>query len=192
MLLSGGIWRLSDVCPIWVAEDNEDIQFCLAIIAHTGATGRRGFRAAKLGLSYKFLWFTLTVDIAFSFRISFITFERRVRDIVPYLVGPEIHGTTPNTLLQFDYTNKEASSTANEYMLMLRNDHSGYSWCYPSKTISPERAAHTLLDWSAASGAPLQLMSDNPTHFEKETISHLTFVRRITSGFPIAHGLTEL
>lgn len=55
-------------------------------------------------------------------------------------------------------------------IIMLMDDYLAYSWLYPSEKTSAETAAHALLDFPAAFGAPLQLMSDGPTHFKNETI----------------------
>lgn len=52
------------------------------------------------------------------------------------------------------------------------------------ETTSPETAANSLLDWSAAFGVPLQLMADGPTHFKKETI------RLLTKGLSTPHHFT--
>lgn len=67
---------------------------------------------------------------------------------------------------------------------MLKDDHSGYCWQYPTITTDAESAADALLDWSAAFGAPKGLMSDGPSHFRSETI------RRLTKGLRAPHHFT--
>lgn len=60
---------------------------------------------------------------------------------------------------------------------MVRDDHSGNSWFYPSTSSTAEKAANTILDWCAAFGIPIGLMSDGPTPYKNETI------RLLTKGF---------
>lgn len=67
---------------------------------------------------------------------------------------------------------------------MLRDDHIGYCWFYPSPTTNAETAADSLVDWSAAFGVPVYIMSDGPAHFKNETI------RRLTKGLRTHHHFT--
>lgn len=84
--------------------------------------------------------------------------------------GQFVHGTKPNDLLQFDYLEIGSSSENEKYVLMMRDDHSGYVWLFPSTYISAEHAAQSIIDWSAAFGVPGSLMSYDPTHFKNQTL----------------------
>lgn len=84
-----------------------------------------------------------------------------------------MYGTEPNSLVQFDYLDLGTSYTGDKYVLMISDDHSGYSWLYPTPDTSADQAAHALLDWCSAFGAPLSFMSESPTHFKNETLALL-------------------
>lgn len=57
-----------------------------------------------------------------------------------------------------------------KYVLLVRDDNSGYGWFYPSSSKSAGKAYNARLDWCASFGVPNSLMSDGPTHFRNETI----------------------
>lgn len=90
----------------------------------------------------------------------------------------------PNELLQCDYIELRKCSTGVRYVLMLSDDHSGYSWFYPDTNTNTKIAADALLNWSATFGAPYALMSDGPTYFKNKTI------RRLTKGLKSPHHFT--
>lgn len=66
----------------------------------------------------------------------------------------------------------------------MRDDHSRYSWFYPTATTSADREASTLIDWCAAFGSHATFMPDDPTHFQNKTM------RLLTKGLLVPHHLT--
>lgn len=48
-----------------------------------------------------------------------------------------IHGTVANSVLQFYYIETVPSDPEDKYILMLRNDRSGYKWFLPSRILLP-------------------------------------------------------
>lgn len=183
-VLVNDLWHISANGPIWVPDDDSDLQLRLAVIAHTGAAGHRGRQATEKALAARFSWTTLSTDIRLFVRSCIHCLSTTGGETVPRPYGPAVHGTTPNALLQFDYIEMGLGSTGDKYILMLRDDHSGYSWFYPSETTSAETAAHALLDWCAAFGAPNQLMSDGPSHFKNDTL------RILAKGLRSPHHFT--
>lgn len=75
-------------------------------------------------------------------------------------------------------------SNGEKYILMLRDDHSGYSCMYPADSTTAETTDNTLLDWSTAFGVPNQLRSDGPTHFQNESL------RLLAKGLCTPHHFT--
>lgn len=74
-------------------------------------------------------------------------------------------GTEPNYLLHFNYLDLRKLNTGDRYVLMMREDHNGYAWLYPTPSTSAEEAAYAIIDWCAAFGPPASFMSDGPTPF---------------------------
>lgn len=67
----------------------------------------------------------------------------------------------------------------------MRDDHSGYAWLSPTPAKNADEAAHTLIDWCAAFGAPSSFMSDSPTHFKNELL------RLLARGLKCKHHFTH-
>lgn len=63
-----------------------------------------------------------------------------------------------------------SSPSGEKYILMLCDDHSGYSQLYPAETTSADTDTNGIIDWSAAFGVPEGTMFDGPSHFENETL----------------------
>lgn len=103
---------------------------------------------------------------------------------VPHPLGQALLGTKPNELVQFDYIELGASRTGENYVLMVRDDHSGYSWSYRASRKDSETASNSLPDWSATFRAPLGLIFDGPTHFKNETL------RLLSKGLRSPHNFT--
>lgn len=181
---SNNHWRSNKDGPVWIPDTDTNLQLRLAIVAHTGAAGHRGAQATKDVLARFFVWSTLDEDITLFVKSCIHCLSTTGGETVPRPFGPALHGTMPNDLVQFDYIEMGTGRTGDKYILMVRDDHSGYCWFYPAVTTTAETAAHALLDWCAAFGAPAAFMSDGPTHFKNETI------RLLTKGLRIPHHFT--
>lgn len=68
---------------------------------------------------------------------------------------------------------------------MLRCDHRGYAWLYPTTTTGADQAANALVDWCAAFGPRKTFMSDGPSHFRNETM------RLLSKGMRCKHHFTQ-
>lgn len=180
-----GLYRLSNHGPIWIPDDDAILQLRLSIIAHTGAAGHRGTEATEQALSQRFTWSTLSEDIHLFTKSCIHCLSTTGGETVPRPFGPAFHGTKPNDLVQFDYIELGKSTTGEKHVLMLRDDHSGYCWFYPSVDQTAQSTANALLDWCAAFGPQHSaFMSDGPTHFKNETI------RLLTKGLHSRHHFT--
>ena len=87
-------------------------------------------------------------------------------------------------LLQFDYIELGLSSIGAKYVLMLRDDHSGYCRFFAFPDTIAENAATAIIDCTAAFGVPAALTSDGPTHLRNETM------RLISKGLRVPHHFT--
>lgn len=68
-----------------------------------------------------------------------------------------------------------------KYVLMLRDDHSSYSWLFAFADTLAENAERAVIDWCAALGVPRGLMFDGPTHFRNKTL------RLVCKGLKVTH-----
>lgn len=183
-VLIDGLWRVSSPGPIWIPDDADDLQLRLIVIAHSGASGHRGRSTTYQALSSEFFWSTLNDDVALFVKTCIHCISTTGGETVPRPFGPARHGTTPNALLQFNLIEMCTSPSGERYILMLRDDHSGYSWLYPAESTSADTAAQAIIDWTAAFGIPHGLMSDGPSHFKNETL------RLLAKGLHTPHDFT--
>lgn len=56
--------------------------------------------------------------------------------------------------MQFDHIDMRMGSIGDKYVFMIRDDHSGCTWFYPTTGTDAEPAALALLDLCAAFGLP--------------------------------------
>lgn len=187
-VLRDDLWCLSPDGPVWVPDEDDDLQLLLAIISHTGAPSHRGRLATEQSLAPHYSWSTLSADIRL-FVQSCIHCISTTGGVRPFLVHLAQLFTAQklNSLLQFYYIEICLNPTGEKCILMLRDYHSGYSWLYPSGTMSAGTASHTILDWTTAFVVPSQLMSDGPSHFKNETVRLLTKGLRTRHHFTLAY-----
>lgn len=79
---------------------------------------------------------------------------------------------------------------------MVRDDHYGDMWLYPTSGADAKQAVLALLDWCAAFGIPKQVISGWPTYFQNESIrlliKELKVRHRCTLSYcPWSNGVVE-
>lgn len=89
-----------------------------------------------------------------------------------------------------------ASPSGERNILMLRDDHSGYSWLYPAEATSAETATQAIIEWSAAFSIPHGIMSGGPSNLRNETLHLLAKGLRTPHeftlpNFPWSNGAVE-
>jgi len=183
VILKDELWTYPDTA-VWVPDDASDLQLRLCIIAHTGPAGHRGREATSRALRSYFKWSTVSEDVSTFVRACIHCLSTLGGEKIPRPFGPSVHGTKPNDLLQFDYIHLGPSHNGDQYVLMMRDDHSDYKmfYCFPS--TDAENAATAIIEWCSLFGVPGRLMSDGPTHFKNET------VRLVSKGLKVPHHFT--
>lgn len=156
-------------------------------ISHASAIGHRGHDATKLALTPVLFWRT-GVDDAKSFvraciHCLFTTGGTRA----PLHFGPTILGVKPNTLLQFDYLELRPSVVSQKYVLLLRDDYSGYCWLIQFSGSTSVNAPHDNIDWCAVFGLPGGLISDLQTSFRNEKVRLVTNALRTPQQFTLPY-----
>lgn len=171
--------------PMWVPDEDVDLQLRLTVIAHTGAAGHRGLQATLDAVRNEFFWTTISADVHLFVSSCILCLSTTGGGNIPRPFCSALHGTKPNDLIQFDYLEMSPRRSGEKYVLMVRDDHSGYCWLYRASSTDARTAAEYLVDWCAAFSAPCGLMSDGPTHFKNETM------RLLTEGLGTSHHFTE-
>lgn len=65
------------------------------------------------------------------------------------------------------------------YVLVLKDDFSGYAWLSPTSPAFSSHAAETLARWQRVFSAPDIWVSDKGSHFMKTNLQELTRDHRI-------------
>lgn len=87
--------------------------------------------------------------------------------------------------MQFDYNNLGKSRTGENYVLMVRDNHSGYCWFNPAQTTDEDAGANALLD--APLAHPKSSCLTAILNFKNETMRLLTKGPRTLHHFTLPY-----
>jgi hypothetical protein len=77
-------------------------------------------------------------------------------DRVPRPLGTQLHATKPNEILHFDFLYIGLTRDGKyQYLLLLKDDLSGYLWLVPCRTADAEATVDALMRWFAVFGVVL-------------------------------------
>lgn len=175
---------------------DNDMQLRLCMIANTCAAGGRRTKDSKAALAPKFFCDSLPREARLLCSACIHCLSTMGAERVPRSFGPSLHGTKANDLVQFDYQEMGPINMRDKYIVMIRDDHSEYSWFYPSPSTAAEHAAHAPVDWCSAFRPQTRFMSDGPTHLQKKVLRQLPKALRTLHHFttpycPCSDGAME-
>jgi Integrase core domain/Integrase zinc binding domain/Chromo (CHRromatin Organisation MOdifier) domain len=158
---------------VWIPRSETFLQLRICIIGHCGRSGHRGFHACHEGIKAHFSWATMREDVA-TFCETCLHCLSTVGGLrIPRPMGHALHAERPNELLHFDFLYMDKSTSGELYVLILKDDASGFVWLVPCETADAETTATALLQWFALFGVVLTWTSDRGTHFKNTVIQRL-------------------
>jgi hypothetical protein len=90
---------------------------------------------------------------------------------VPRPLDTQLHAAKPNEILHFDFLYIGLSKDGKyKYLLLLKDDLSGYLWLVPCRTADAAATADALMRWFAVFGVVLLWISDRGCHFKNEVV----------------------
>ncbi|KAE8982236.1 hypothetical protein PR001_g23792 [Phytophthora rubi] len=187
---------VADGDRVWIPE-NCDISQRICVVAHAGRSGHRGERTTTASVA-AWCWWPSLVDDVVQFVRSCIhcVATRDGREPRPY--GAAIHATKPNEVLHFDYlTLPEDENSHNKYVLVVKDDFSGFVELYPTAEPDARTCATSLLAWFHRYGVVWQWVSDQGTHFKNQVVHELAMKlganHHFTTAYcPWANGTVEV
>ncbi|GMG14688.1 unnamed protein product [Phytophthora fragariaefolia] len=199
----GVVWNEERACfvvdgdRVWIPTTGCDIAQRICVVAHAGRSGHRGERTTAAAVA-AWCWWPRLVDEVTQFVRSCIhcVATRDGREPRPY--GAAIHATKPNEVLHFDYlTLPEDEDSKNKYVLVVKDDFSGFVELYPAAEPDARTCATSLLQWFYRYGVVWQWVSDQGTHFKNQVIqelaSRLGANHHFTTAYcPWANGTVEV
>ena len=181
---------------IWIPDSAGELQLRLCIVALAGAQGHRGVATTLQQLTERYVW-TGMADAVKTFLRTCLHCLRTHGAVVPRPFGQTLHGTVPNAVLHFDFLTLPVSDQELKYVLVLRDDFSGFVELVPSKTAAAAVVVASLLDWFKRYGVVRQWVSDQGTHFKNEIMEQLRKLlgaghHFVTAYCPWANGTVEV
>lgn len=168
----GDAW-ISDDGKLYIPKEDEEIQLRIIVAAHCGFGGHRGYTSTVKLMKEKVFWKTLDSDVKFFVQGCFICLLSDSGQKVPRPLGHQLHADKVGELLHFDYLYIGESKNAKEYILILKDDFSGYVFLRACKHADAETTAEVLLEYFTTFTPVLTWFSDQGTHFKNNVMELL-------------------
>jgi hypothetical protein len=159
--------------------DAENIRLRLCMIAHCGLSGHRSIQNTFRILRSKFFWPKMLADIQKFCRECLHCAVADAREIIPRPLGSQMHAQNRNEILHYDFIKIGPSNEGSIYLLVIKDDFSGYILLWPSKTADADTVVSALLHWYSLFGIATCHISDQGSHFKNQVVQELN--RRMSS-----------
>jgi len=154
------------------------LQIRLCVIAHSGGnSGHIGYQACYHAMSKWCRWTNMQQDLARLCNKCLHCLPTRGGIRIPRPLGTACHGMKPNQVLHFDFIyiapRKSDCSHEFEWLLIIRDDLSGFVRIYPCKTPDSVVTVDALLDWRSSYGTSEIYVSDRASYFISSVMKEL-------------------
>ena len=136
---------------IWILNGNEIFKLRILITSHCGSMGHRGIHATESVLQEYFVWDSIAEDVAMSIQGCLQCIVMRTGEVVPRLLGQALHGESTNKVIHMDFLFMGAGEDGLKYILIVRDDASGYEWLFPAEFANSEVEAETFANGTQCS-----------------------------------------
>eukprot|EP00173_Palmaria_palmata_P002825 Plantae.Rhodophyta-Palmaria_palmata.ctg29353.p1 GENE.Plantae.Rhodophyta-Palmaria_palmata.ctg29353~~Plantae.Rhodophyta-Palmaria_palmata.ctg29353.p1 ORF type:complete len:197 (+),score=17.64 Plantae.Rhodophyta-Palmaria_palmata.ctg29353:69-593(+) len=134
--LKDGVWKTS-AGVIWVPAKEKKMQPRILIAAYAGIGGHRGRAVTQAAVQSVFSWTNMFADVNEFMSYCFHCISSKESSgTVPRVLGSTLHAVKPNKLLHFNYWYMSQGESGYTYLLVLKDDHSGYVWLVPTKAAT--------------------------------------------------------
>jgi hypothetical protein len=187
---------LSKSGQIWIPDDALDMQMRICVVAHAGAAGHRRLDATMKSVSDMFDWTSLKADVK-----NFVTACLHCMVVdgesIPRPWGEALHATKPNELIHFDWLSLPGSDEGLKYILVIKDDMSGFVRLHPSTNATAAETAAAMMEWFGLFGVVKTWVSDSGSHFKNEVITKMGRLfgahhHFVTPHCPWANGTVEV
>ena len=158
---------------VWIPEDDDTLKLRVLIEAHTGIGGHRAWGSMLATIRAYFYWNNMENDVETFVRSCFHCLCTTTGDIVPRPLGEALHASKPNELIHFDYCYIMPGEDGFCYVLIIKDDFSGYLWLIAAETTDADTIASALMRWFASFGFVQNWVSDRASHFHNELMKAL-------------------
>lgn len=172
----------------WIPDDCVDLKLRLITIAHAGSAGHRGSDSTLNAIRERFTWTDLRDDIRTFVASCLLCVLAKSGDKIPRPLSTTLHATKPNEIIHFDYLYLGECEKDDKYVLVVKDDLSGYCWLEPTTSADSEHTAEVLARWNRVFTTPSTWVSDQGSHFKNEVMKELSSTHRIQHNFSVAYS----
>lgn len=182
---------------IWIPNDDDSLKLRIIIAAHTGSCGHRAIIPTQKTIEPHFFWNKMETDIKAFINSCLHCLASAPGRVVPRPLAHALHATNPNELIHFDFCYMMPGESDFKYILIIKDDLSGYCWLIPSSEADSFTVAESLVQWFTSFGVSSKWVSDQGSHFKNQTIekvkSALKAEHHFTTAYcPWANGTVEV
>lgn len=129
---------------LYISVNDEEIQLRIAVAAHCGLGGHGGYTTTCQIIKENMYWETMDEDIKAFVQSCLVRKLFSSGDKIRRPLGSQLHAVKVSELLHFDYLYIGESFNQMEYILILKDDFSGYCFLRACKTADTETTAEVL------------------------------------------------
>ena len=181
---------------IWVPAEAESLKKPLLVCAHLKGAGHRVVDATMARLERHCVWKGMAGDVRDMTRLCLHCVDTKAGTLVPRTLEDIPRGREPNAVVHFDflYMGRSAvnvgvaAADGFQYVLVILEDVSGYTWLRPSRACTANGTVEELARWCAAIGPSTTWLSDNATHFHNRVVRKLAKSLGVKHRFSVANS----
>ena len=181
-----GIYRSNG--RVYVPKSSLELKLKLLVVFHCGDMGHRGQLSTESVLSEEFVWESLKEDVKEFVNGCIHCLMTRTGETIPRPLGCALHGTKPNEVVHLDFLYMGSSFSTLKYLLLMKDDLSGYVWIKGFESANAEAAAELVSQWVASFGCMKWMVTDQGSHFANELIRELTKEYKVKHHFTTAYS----
>ena len=172
---------------IFVPKDEDKLKLRIMIAGHAGLSGHRGYKTTQRNIKNHFWWKNIDAEIK-AFCLSCIhCLITHTGQLIPRPLGHTLHAEKPNEIIHFDFCYITPGENGFDYVLILKDDLSGFVRLVPATNANAETTADALIDWFSCFGTVKQWVSDRGSHFKNEVVRSLREKSNSSHHFTLAY-----
>jgi Integrase zinc binding domain len=134
----------------WIPERAVELQQHLCVETHCRYLGHGAYEATLAAIKKYVAWTTMAKDVKVFVQNCLHCVATVPGDRVPRPLGTQTHATKPNEILHFDFLYIALLRDGKyQYLLLLKDDLSGYPWLVPCCTGDAAATVDALMRWFA-------------------------------------------
>ena len=143
------------------------------IAGHTEIAGHRGYTTTTVVIKTHFWWREMNENVQTFVKSCLHCLCSETGEVVPRPMGHAMHASKSNLLIHFDYCYIMAGEKVMQYVLIIKDDFSGYVWLTTVAEADAQNTADALIKWFASFGTVKQWVTDRGSHFKNQVVACL-------------------